>query len=196
LEAKSDAFWNAQLQIYPNFKRNKTKQRIHSRVTKFARSHKTNTSISMQYLDTNKRNTLKKKKSTMQRFATEPWSMDVRTLFIRFMSSVQMVQSKHIEFVLQYLFDLVLESRLSDVLLVLRCVRQSSCYNKLCSGWRLPFYIILETIQETIRQGWSRSITTAPLCTNSFVPKLVMKEKQEALEKYTGKIAIGLPIEL
>ena len=85
---------------------------------------------------------------------------------------------------MQFLFDLLQEHRLSEVLLVLRCMRQSSVHVLACSEWRLPFYVLLETTQEAIRQGWAGSTALVPLCTASFVPTLSDEEKRLALEKY------------
>jgi hypothetical protein len=180
LEALDKAFWDAQR--ISGYKKKKTK----SRVSTF-KHRNNNNNISVSSVSTGQVKFQRRQLSndaTHQRFSSEPWSVKVRLLFVRFMSSVKDVLAQHIEFVLQFLFDLIQQSRLSEVLLVLRCVRQSSWYNKECSSWRLPFYVLLETTQEAIRQGWSNSIITVPLCTRSFVPKLEEEQKKMALAKY------------
>ena len=115
-------------------------------------------------------------------FSNAPWSKETRSLFVTFMSTVESVEPLHIEFVLQYLFDLLQQKRMSEIILILRCIRSTSCYHEKCFSWKYPFYILLETIQEGIRSGCCvAGGNVAVLCTASFVPKLSVEEKNVAL---------------
>jgi hypothetical protein len=187
LEASSDAFWKAQR--LSNYKQKKKSNRRLPHVPFFAEDSRSGAVSSSRshkeepHLKLTRKTGMMMVPDIQQRFSLETfWSRETRKLLVDFMSNVKVVQSSHIEFVLQYLFELLRKRRLCEVLLVLRCVRSCSHHIAECASWRLPFYVLLATAQEAIRQGHAGSV--APLCTASFVPTLSQAEQREALALY------------
>ena len=87
-------------------------------------------------------------------FPRQKWTRPLRDKFTSFMAKVAEngpVTSTHVEFLVRFLHDMIVEQRLDEVALALRCIRQTSCLDKRFEPWRKPFFIVLYAVTDLIR---------------------------------------------
>ena len=113
-------------------------------------------------------------------FEREPW-MKLRGRFLDYMRSEDQISPRHIREMILFFGDMLKDrTRTDEILRALRCMRQASCFDKHCTNWRLPFYVILETVQEALATGWAGGAVRGKLNVDGIVPPLSNEERDSA----------------